>query len=162
MSERSGLEMLEELVQKVNLLNKRFEIIEQNTKELMNRANGFQAPKKPIEPEKMGLQPIISSSTADSTAKIEINGPTPKNNTKVIGKLKGKDGKYISGVFVKVFNGAGDIIKETKTNRAGEWMSFLPPGRYGAEYFLENIIHANVTFNVLEGQKVLRVAQPKE
>ena len=167
MSEKSGLEMLEELLQKVNLLNKRFEVIEQNTKELMNRANGFEIPKKEIknstiEKPKTNLQPIISSTITDPTGKMQINEPKPKNTTKVIGKIKGKDGKYLSGVAVKVFNGSGEIIKETKTNRAGEWMSFLPPGRYGAEYILENIIHANVTFNVVDGQTVLRVAQPKE
>ena len=164
MSEKSGLEMLEELIQKVNLLNKRFEVIEQNTKELMNRANGFEKSKrqeKPISPSEIGLQPVISSTVPNPIEGRALESK-PKNTTKVIGKIKGKDNKYLSGVFVKVFNQAGEIVKETKTNRAGEWMSFLPPGRYGAEYLLENIIHANVNFNVLEGQKILRVAQPKE
>lgn len=164
---KSGIEMIEDLCRKVDLLNRRFEIIEQNTKELLNRANGFEKPiahdiGKPIT-EDIG-KPMIASTTsvpAVALQQAELIEQKASNNTKVLGKIKNKEGKAVSGVNVKVFNDKNQVVKETKTNRAGDWMCFLPPGKYGAEYFLENMIQANVSFRVSSEQTLLRVAQPK-
>ena len=39
MSEKSGIQMIEELIDKVELLDRRFIIVEQMMKELLNRSN---------------------------------------------------------------------------------------------------------------------------
>ena len=54
------------------------------------------------------------------------------------------------------------MVKETKTNRAGEWMCFLPVGKYKAEYKLEGIVDSSVNFQIKSGQTLLRVAQSKQ
>jgi hypothetical protein len=152
---KSGIEMIESLYRKVDLLERRFEVIEQNTKEILNRVNGFEKPKQPNDINK----PTIASLTPTiSEQKPKLSS---KNNVKVIGKIKNKEGKAICSVNIKIFNEQNQIIKETRTNKAGEWMCFLPPGKYGAEYFLENIIQANINFNISPEQKLLRVAQPQ-
>jgi len=147
MTNKSGLELIEELVEKVSLLNKRLEIIEQNTKEILNRANGFQ--NKTVVAQ-------LKPSTNTGKKPISVVG------SKVIGKIKNEEGKAISGVHITITNEHGHVVKETKTNRAGDWMSFLPPGKYEANYFLENMIDAKVGFIVTQEQRLIRVAQPKK
>jgi hypothetical protein len=88
-------------------------------------------------------------------------GSVKNTTTRVMGKIKDTNGRFISGVNVKVSDKNGQVVKETRTNRAGDWMCFLPPGQYDAEYYLKNIVHNNVRFNVEEGQTVFRVAQPQ-
>jgi hypothetical protein len=148
MSEKSGIQMLEEICEQVMLLSKRFAVIEQNTKELLGRANGHFKPES---------KPTITSIGIESAEQKSIpSGLT----TKVIGKIKNSEGKLVSGVKVKISNAQGNTIKETKTNRAGEFMCFLPPGTYKTEYFLENIINASLNFNINKDEKVVRLAQP--
>lgn len=158
---KSGIEMIEDICRKIDLLNKRFEIIEQNTKELLNRANGFEKPMQQQDKKPSIASAVSISSTIEEQPEEQPEEQKVSNNARVMGKIKNKEGKSISGVNVKVFNNNNHIVKETKTNRAGEWMCFLPPGKYGAEYFLENIIQANVSFNISSEQRLLRIAQPQ-
>ena len=160
MSEKSGMQMLEEILNSVALLNKRYEVIEQNMKEILNRMNGFHAQN--IN-QNMDNRPKIES-TSPLPGKISIGADKPKspeNTTKVMGKIK-KDDRALIGVFVKITNSEGQMVKETKTNRAGEWMCFLPVGKYKAEYKLEGIVDSSVNFQIKSGQTLLRVAQSKQ
>ncbi len=161
MTQKSGLEMIEILLEKVEILDRRFTVVEQNVKELLSRANGF-------IPKEVPSQAITSVPKLTSTPGPSIVGATPSNtlteakaSTKVMGKIKNKEGKSIIGADVTVVKENGEIIKQTKTNRAGEWMCFLPPGMYKAKYFLDNIVNANVNFNIIPEQTIVRVAQPK-
>ncbi len=179
MSEKSGIQMIEEIIEKVNLLDRRFTIVEQMMKELLNRTNGLAQPMCSTESETVGpvpsiaassplpelqIKPTIRSGNKEPPKELKI-GDAPKGDveiksSKVMGKIKNSDGRVVSGVNVKIFDGNNKIVKTTKTNRAGDWMCFLPPGKYGAEYFLKNMINSNVVFNVTPGQTLLRVAQP--
>jgi hypothetical protein len=77
-----------------------------------------------------------------------------------MGKLKNDEGRVLVGVAVTVTSG-GLTVKETKTNRAGEWMCFLPPGNYKATYSLGGGASTGVQFRVTPEQKLLRVAAPQ-
>ena len=176
MTEKSGIEMIEDIMSKINLLERRFVVMEQMVKELLSRANGFVPNVVETRPtvsstavQKTGTTPMMNKQATiaptDMAKKNVKIGDLPISNTdtktRVMGKIKGSDGRFISGVNVKIHNINHQVIKETKTNRAGDWMCFLPPGRYNAEYYLKDIIHANVNFNVEAGQTVFRVAQPQ-
>lgn len=152
--EKSGMQMLEELCEQMMLLGKRLTVIEQNTKELLGRANGMAVVSKPVP-----AGPMITSSQV-SPEKTEQPEKPAGATTKVIGKIKNSEGKLVSGVRVRIFGAQGNVVKETKTNRAGELICFLPPGTYKAEYFLENVINANVSFSIGGTEKVVRLAQP--
>jgi len=154
MSEKSGMQMLEELCEQVMLLSKRLTVVEQNTRELLSRANGMPAISKPAT-----SGPTITS-TMVPPEKSEQPEKSAGATTKVIGKIKNNEGKLVSGVRVRILSPQGNVMKETKTNRAGELVCFLPPGTYKAEYFLENIIDASVNFNIGGDEKVIRLAQP--
>jgi len=161
MSEKSGMEMLEEIIDGLYLLNRRFEVIEQTMKEVLNRMNGFQ----PTQSCEVVAKPTIASTVPVPTLPAgPVLGQPPVVNaggtTKVMGKIK-YENRSLIGVSVTIKNSQGEMVKETKTNRAGEWISFLPVGKYKAEYVLAGIINSSVNFQVSPGQTLLRVAQPK-
>ena len=62
MSEKSGIQMIEELIDKVELLDRRFIIVEQMMKELLNRSNKEQNTVKISSPNpKIEISPIVKS-----------------------------------------------------------------------------------------------------
>lgn len=183
MAEKSGLEMLEDMRLKLEAMERRFSNMEFMLKELLNRVNGGekkQQQEKPVISATAELPkidniapncacPTPTNKVAIGQVKKEIKiGDPPVNsqasNTdgkiKILGQIKNKDGRLVSGVNVKIFNASNQIVKETKTNRAGEWMCLLPSGKYKAEYLLDDIVSGSVNFNALPGQTLVRVAQP--
>lgn len=161
--EKSGLEMIEEILELVQTLNKRSEVTDQLLKELLNRANNnFAISSKPQTdtgkgPSIVGTEPNVTDMNAMSAGAMKA----ATNTTKVMGKIRTKDGKALIGANVTVVNNQGEVVKQTKTNRAGDWMCFLPVGMYKARYFMDKIINATVTFNITPDQTLIRVAQPK-
>lgn len=147
---KTGIELLQDLCDKVELLSRRFDVIEHNTKQILSRLN---------------ISEITQETVAKAAPKISkteqpVKEPVQSGNSRVMSKLK-KDGKMLAGVEVKIFNlNSDELIRETKTNRAGEWQCFLTPGQYRAEYFLKNMISSKVNFLVTPDQQLLHVAQP--
>lgn len=169
---KTAVEMIEEIWRKVETLERRFSNIEMLMKELLNKANTTKVEKQEPKQEKQEpkqekqieilaskQEPIqIPKSIVSASDLMEKN----VSKVKIMGQIKNKEGKYVSGVNVKVYNTiSNEVVKTTKTNKAGEWMSLLPIGKYRAEYYLENIINKQVEFNALPGQSLVRVAQPK-
>jgi hypothetical protein len=147
---KTGIELLQDLCDKVELLSRRFDVIEYNTKQILSRLNISEITQEAV----VKAAPKISK--VDQPVKESIQA----GNSRVMSKLK-KDGKMLAGVEVKIFNlNSDELIRETKTNRAGEWQCFLTPGQYRAEYFLKNMISSNVNFLVTPDQQLLHVAQP--
>ena len=58
----------------------------------------------------------------------------------------------LQGINVKIFDENDKLVKQTKTNRAGHWMSQLPPGKYVAlfdgKYGGKNLLQQNKNFIV--------------
>lgn len=178
---KTPIEMIDETWRRIDSLERRMSNIEQLLKELLNKFNS--------KPQEQRTQPMATIKVAEPPKMIEVSPPRINTNietkpmakigdaptknvtqtnqlnfgdkVKVLGQIKNKDGRYVSGVKVKILDINNQIIKETKTNKAGEWMSLLPSGKYKAEYFLENIVEGSVNFNVVAGQTMIRVAQPK-
>jgi hypothetical protein len=151
------LELLEEINEKLELLTRRFEVIEHNTKQIMNRLNLSEVKSEPK------IEKIVSVAKKEGPTIAQVEHPKKEEvnqngNTRVMGKLK-KDNKMLFGVMVKILK-ENSLIRETKTNKAGEWQCFLTPGNYKAEYFLDNVINTNVAFTVTPEQQILRVPAP--
>lgn len=159
---KTGLELLEDISEKLELLTRRFEVIEHNTKQIMNRLNLTEMKIEPkIEPK---VEKVVSVAKKDGPTIAQVEQPKKEEvnqngNTRVMGKLK-KDNKMLFGVIVKILNKENSLVRETKTNKAGEWQCFLTPGNYKAEYFLDNVINTNVAFTVTPEQQILRVPAP--
>lgn len=158
---KSGIELIEELLQEVKTLNKRFEITEQNMKLLLQKVNIGAILQPPITQ----TQPTILAN--DSPVKIKsvvqeqeqtVLDSTKNSGTRVIGKVQDSQSRIISGLSVKIYNIGNQLVKDTKTNRAGEWMCFLPRGVYYAKYQLEGQMPTQVDFKVGDNQAIVRVA----
>jgi hypothetical protein len=149
---KTGIELLEELCEKVELLSRRFTVIEQNTKEILNKLNMTKIEEKPIEP-KIEM-PSITGTTQMPVQPVPITAISTQ--TQIIGRIR-KDNKYVSQANVKIFDDTETLVKETKTNKAGEWICYLNAGDYRAEYFLQGIVNSAFTFKINPDQKIFRV-----
>ena len=81
----------------------------------------------------------------------------PVKNIVVKGKMVLQDGGKLvplSNISVKVYNDKDILVKETRTNRAGHWVSHLPSGKYVANFSGENngkkLVEINKNFIVPE------------
>jgi len=168
MSEKSGIQMIEELLGGQAVLDRRLQVVEQLLKQLLATANsGCPVPA--------GIE--INGQPARPAGGIEINGQPAKPqpsieeavqepliraaaNARVVGRIA-KEGKPISEVNVTIYDDRNNAIRKTRTNRSGEWMAQLPPGKYAAECLLEGRVNGNVVFNVGQEDKIVRVGQPQ-
>lgn len=212
MSEKSGLEMLEEILSRLVDLEKRLNVMDNNIKVIANSANlatliqkaagtkldgwakatapgipgsKITAPEIPdakqkIEEikQKVGFKNFSFESVDAATVKgapplanKADRAPTPKKPKSIMvkGKLKiDKNGEVVplSSASVKIYNDKDKVVKQTKTNRAGHWMSQLPPGKYVAlfegEIAGKKLLPQNINFEVPsslpEGQMELEIA----
>lgn len=164
MAERSGIEMLEEVLDRLSTIEKRLDVMDNAIKaianstklaELIQKASGtpldgWAKAAKPGIPadtkkraeeikEKAGFKNFsfqpADAATANTVKPNRSARAKPQKNIMVKGKLKiQKNGEAVplASASVKIFNAEDKLIKQTRTNRAGHWMSQLPPGRYVA------------------------------
>lgn len=159
---KSGIELLKELIEEVKTLNRRFEITEQNVKLLLQKSNA-QVPVPEGKPMIMANDaPVKIKGVAPEPTAATLKMPPPQlpndGMTRVIGKIKDPEGRIISGLSVKVYDVGNRLVKDTKTNRAGEWMCFLPKGMYYAKYQIKGQMPMKADFHIDEGQKFIRIA----
>jgi len=198
----SGLEMLEEILRKVNALEAQMKVMDQNIKRIANTARiaemATKAAGTPLADWSTAIAPkpraVVSAEEEIKKARAKIENKRPmqfkfeqtdaskmggpaaaSHKNRAVPKTimcKGKmlvdsgDGELpLSGLSVKIFDSTDKIVKETKTNRAGHWMSQLAPGKYVAlyegEYDGTKLVPVNKNFEVPdsleEGQKFVEV-----
>lgn len=158
MTQKSGLQMIEEILDKMLALDRRMQVVETNLKVLLNGRNAGLPVNAPPTGIKMNDKP--AGVPRLDVPKPEEPKPKAAPNSRVIGRIKGQDGKAIPNVKVTIYDSRNSAVKRTRTNRAGDWMAFLPPGKYGAECILEGKVNENVIFTVNMGDKIVRVAPP--
>lgn len=171
MSNKSGLDMLEEILKRLDNIEKRQNILDANIKKILNsvnlselinnaagtkldgfaRAVGHHKPRveTAVLVEKSKIEPVESAKDGFKNFQFDITDaakstndsskrhlpPIKQKNIMVQGKMIANiDGKNapLASISVKIFNSKDELVKETKTNRAGHWMSQLTPGSYVA------------------------------
>jgi hypothetical protein len=185
MSERSGLEMISELLAEVKMLRREVKVLEQNIKRIANSTKVAEIATKALDtPLKDWVKPNNPSIEAVSKRTIDKKNlrfkfePVDASKTKqeqpnrsrkptmcmCQGKMIiTKDGKPVPlpGLAVKIFDDKDNIIKETKTNKAGTWMSQLPPGNYivniEGKFNKQDLYPVNLPFVVKRGMQKLEV-----
>lgn len=169
MSEKSGIEMIEEILYIMKDLQDRVSIIEAHIKAIANSANlsklvenaanadshAWANAIKPMtkdknrEKKEAGFKNFRFEATDASKMKDRVPKKHNRSNGMIMAKGKLKimhSGKAIplAGISVKIYDSNDNLVKSTKTNKAGHWMSQLAPGRYVALFEGE-----------LNGQKLL-------
>lgn len=196
---KSGLDILEEILQRLDAIEKRLKVQDQNLKRIANSAKmadlvikaaetpledwaraNVSAKENAVEKKQEGLRFNFESSDA---AKMKGNklgsarrgaravpAEAPKKVSSIMCKGKmliEQSGKMvpIPNLAVKIYNSQDKLVKETKTNRAGHWMSSLAPGQYVVSYEGEfkgqSLVPVNKNFSVPkslpEGQSFIEV-----
>jgi len=151
MAEKTGIQMIEDILGGQTVLDRRLQVVEQLLKQLLAVANQAPAPAASItttqpQPNVVAVptQPLIRAAP----------------NARVIGRVM-EDGKPIPEVNVTIHDDQDNAVRKTRTNRSGEWQAALPPGKYAAECVLSGRVNGNVVFMVKEGDKIVRVGQPQ-
>lgn len=205
MAEKSGIEMLEELLEEVKLLHRKVDLLDRNLKQVANsakmadlleraagtsldtfsRANGVKAKIEKVDAQaeiarvkekaskgmRFKFEPADASKIKQPTAlaqKGRVAATAGPKNIMVQGKMvieQGDNSLPLSQIKVTIFDAKDNVVKETKTNRAGRWMSQLPPGQYVAkfegEYGGKKLMPVNKAFEVPTelppGQKELEI-----
>lgn len=157
MAEISGIEMIQMLLKEVALLQKKVDLLDLNIKRLMNegrpkpKAKAAEPPKEKPKEQK-GIKNFKFETTQPKT-KCMCNGKMIVNNN--------GNPTPLPGLSVKIYDGQNKIIKETKTNRSGEWRCALGVGKYCAEiqgkFGNKELYPANIVFEVLSGMEFLEV-----
>jgi len=185
MEERSGIDMLEEVLRRLDTIENKLNVLDQNVKaianstkmaDLINKASGTSldgfaraVPKKLISAKeevekiregfkhfKFETSDAAKAKSGKMLAQKNRGVPGPKN-IMVQGKMiVNADDKSIPlpSVTVKIYDEQDKLVKETRTNRAGHWMSQLPPGKYVAlfegELHGKKLVPQNRNFEVPE------------
>lgn len=196
---KSGVEMLEEVLEELQTLNKKVDLLDRNIKQIANSAKVAdlldkamgtkldtfaRAAGRPTAQrvdakaeiakikEKQGMKFKFEPSDASKVKRAVPAGQKARTagpkSIMVKGKMIVMSGQQtipLASVNVTIYNSKDKVVKETKTNRAGHWMSQLPPGRYVAkfdgEYAGQKLIPMNKAFEVPtalpEGQTEIEV-----
>lgn len=167
MEEKSAIELIYEMYTMIQNIEARVTLMEKNIDLLNDKTNGKlleaiatdfpkgQAPsakEMPLPPQKAEAQPAPKSKNPQQTS-----SPLPRQNAKVTGKFADIRNKPIAGIEVTIVDANNAVVKQTKTNRAGRWMSYLPPGHYSAEFIKEGMQPTFRVFQVIQGQSEIEV-----
>jgi len=167
MIEKSGIELLEEILERLGAIEKKINVLEQNIKSIANSTKVAELINKAIETQLPGwTKEQIRQSTVTTNIQEDISGIKSEiggfknfkfessdaskmpgeqilaqkqrvviKNIVVQGKMVTNiDNKImpLANITVRIYNDKDVMVKETKTNRAGQWVSHLPPGKYVA------------------------------
>lgn len=162
MSEKSGIQMIKELVDNIAILDRRMQTIEQNMKLLLSRKNSSQ-PK--LEGLKLNNNPARPTKI-QGQIRLESKKEKPPivkaaSNARVVGRIRDRSGKVAGKVNVSIFDDRNNLVKTTRTNNAGDLFAFLPPGKYIMELKKDNVLNENIVFTVGIEDKVVEIKQPQ-
>lgn len=162
MTDKSGIEMLEEILHRLDILDKRLNVMDQNIKAIANSAKISELVTKlagtPLDNWSRVNKPKVSdvkekiAAVKEGFANFKFeSADAAKSNVdkvlaekkrlkptqimvrgKMVANLAGNQPLPLSNISVKIYNAKDELVKETKTNRAGQWLSQLAPGEYVA------------------------------
>lgn len=167
---KSGLEMLEELLNKIDALDKKIDILDQAVKKMANSTKVSELLEKSASKHLKGWgnhpnqEKVKLMTTASSTQKVPEDIPVIKTPYKKIegpmvkGKmiLNGESPQPLIGLQVRIFDSQNNLIKVTKTNATGTWMCRLQGGqKYAVEitgqFKGQDLVPVNKVINVPVG-----------
>jgi hypothetical protein len=154
--ERSAIDAIYDILNKLESIEKKLTVIDNNIKLLNNKVNKLSTDSA----RKVAAPRAVVPSAA--TVKPQLSEELIKN-VKVFGRIKNKQKKAIKGVDVKIYSREGKIIKSRTTDKGGYWEARIPPGEYGIEYDPSNINKrlrpVNFKVTVKKGIKELDISE---
>jgi len=183
MEEKSGMEILEEILKRLDIIEKKINILDFNIKNIINSTKTPDSVANKIHDSQSEIKKELNDTKkeqiagfknfkfeASDVSKIKhsaIKAPGPKNimvRGRMVANIDGKQ-TPLPNILVKIYDNKDFLIKETRTNRAGYWLSQLLPGKYVALFDGElngkKLVPQNRNFivpeNLPEGQSDIEV-----
>lgn len=170
--EKTAIDLVYEMHDMLNTMKQKIDLMEKNINLLNDKANGRlmeaignnKPPQIKLDPEpetssqvqEMPLPPAPDTPPPEMRV-VDADPAVARSNIKVTGKFLDRAGKAIPDIEVTIVNEDGDILKTTKTNRSGYWLSFLPPGQYSAEFIKEGFPPTFRVFELVKGQTEVEI-----
>lgn len=165
MKEESAIDVLFEVRDIVKAQQKQIEMLQASLNTIGAKVNqtlypDFKGPAGTVngKPIKELYQEPPQSPKPKKKEKPKAKVPKQRKNIRVFGHFDDDNGKPLSGVIVRIMDANNKVVKQTKSNRAGLWMSFLPPGKYIAEFEMAGMHPEARQFQLLDGHKEVEVS----
>jgi hypothetical protein len=132
--EQSAIDAIYELLDEVAELRKEIKNIDNNIKLLNNKVGKLsQAPQLP----QPGPSAIATATAVQVNSQKSSNEPV--QTIKLFGRIKNQARKPIKGVYIKIYDPIGNIIKSRETDGEGYWEARVNPGQYVVELDAKHI-----------------------
>lgn len=124
--EQSAIDTIYELMDQIKLLHQKIDIMDANIKLLNNKL---------VKPTANKPTAVVPSDIKTQKSPIE-----EVHEIKLFGRIKNQSKKPIKGVYIKVRDEKGEVIKSRETNVDGYWEARVFPGQYVIEIDASHII----------------------
>jgi hypothetical protein len=139
--EYSAVDAVFLILEKIELLEKKISVIDDNLKILnnkitkINKNNNIQS-QETSKSMPMAVTTNQPSKPTDDSNSIKQNEPDKLvlGPVKVYGVIINKMREPIKDVIINLFDASNKLIKSTKTDQNGHWDVRVPSGRYNIEY----------------------------
>jgi hypothetical protein len=151
--EQSAIDVIYTMLEKVELLDKRVQVIDDNLKILSNKVSKLNknaavaAVIPPIVKDNIQPQPIRQQ----KVQKLVLG------NIRLHGYIVNKSKIPIPDVIVNVYNDSNEKVKGLSSDANGHWEVRLPAGRFGVEYIHKKFKPINRTVELEEAQNEYEV-----
>lgn len=151
--EKSAIDAIYELLAEVKEIRKELKIMDSNIKLLNNKVAKLSLAATPaIMADNTSATSTNSRPSATAPIGVSVK-PTaidsqplskePETTVKVFGRIKNQRQKPITGVYIKIYDPKGEVIKTRETDAKGYWEARVSPGQYVIEL---NAQHINKKF----------------
>tara|TARA_A100001011_G_scaffold396727_1_gene495366 strand:+ start:492 stop:977 length:486 start_codon:yes stop_codon:yes gene_type:complete len=155
--EQSAIDAIYALVERVDLLDKKIEIVDTNIKHLNNKVSQLLTSSNSISAPSAAPASIPSATAGALPRGSENIDKLVLGPVKVFGRIVDKNMVPIPDVNVSVYDSSSDLIKSERSSSDGYWEVRLPSGKYGVEYSHSRFKTVNRTIELQNGIKIFEV-----
>lgn len=155
--EQSAIDAIYLLVERVDLLDKKIEIVDTNIKHLNNKVSQLLTSNNSISAPSAASVSIPSATAGSIPNGAKDIDKLVLGPVKVFGRIVDKNMVPIPDVSVGVYDSSSDLIKSERSNSDGYWEVRLPSGKYGIEYSHSRFKTVNRTVELQDGIKTFEV-----
>jgi hypothetical protein len=137
--EFSAIDAIYLILDKINNLEKKMQVIDDNIKILNNKVTKL---NKNVSQDTTRVMPTASTTNQPSLADQEYRGQTEVREpeklllgpVKIYGYIVNRSRHPVENVVVNLFDSSNKLVKTNKTNQDGYWESRISSGKYNVEY----------------------------
>ena len=150
--EISAIDAIYEILEKLEFLDKKLSIIDDNVKVISNKLSKLNKIQASSQEEVAPPQPVSRQLSESKEVERLVLG-----NIKTYGYIVNKLKQPLNEVTINVYDEFNKLVKNVKTNEDGYWEVRLSPGKYGVEYIHKNFKPINKTIMLEDSIKTYEV-----